>query len=197
MEKKMVLLALCCVCIGLTACGTKTDDSGVKQGSSSSAAQTEQTEETSISAEEEPAVQTEDTDVQPAETTPAAETEQTPTQTEEALPDQTEDTSAGQDENGADALTEDQALEAVRNYCFINNPDLESIVDSGEYDVYWDVSTNDDGEIVVLYRSYTAAQIRYYIDPATGETYLTELVPGIIDEEQRTDESFNVKDYME
>ena len=38
-------------------------------------------------------------------------------------------------------------------------------------------------------------ETRYYIDPTSGETYSTELVPGIIDEEQRTGESLNVKDY--
>ena len=58
-------------------------------------------------------------------------------------------------------------------------------------------STNDKGEIVVLYRSYTGAQTRYYIDQNTGETYVTELVPGIIDEEQRMDESFNIKEYLD
>ncbi len=51
-------------------------------------------------------------------------------------------------------------------------------------------------EIVVLYRSYTGAEIRYYIDPGSGETYVTELVPGIIEEAQSTEESFNVKDYL-
>ena len=58
------------------------------------------------------------------------------------------------------------------------------------------MSTNEDGEIVVLYRSYTAAQTRYYIDSVTGDTYVTELVPGIIDDEQRTGETFNVRDYL-
>ncbi len=63
---------------------------------------------------------------------------------------------------------------------------------SDKYTISWDVSTNEEKEIVVLYRSYTGAQIRYYIDPVSGKTYVTELVPGIIDEEQRTDESFNI-----
>ena len=95
-----------------------------------------------------------------------------------------------------DAISQEQALEAIKNYCFINNPDLEGMVGSDEYTINWDVTTNEAGEIVVLFRSYTAAEIRYYINPASGETYVTERVPGIIDEEQRTDESFNVKDYM-
>ena len=79
---------------------------------------------------------------------------------------------------------------------YINNPDLERIVNEEEYPVYWDVSANDEGEIVVLFRSYTGALIRYYIDPATGDTYVTEFVSGITEDEERTDESFNVKEYM-
>ncbi len=94
-------------------------------------------------------------------------------------------------------LSKEQALEAVRKYCMANNPDLASISASDDHTVYWDSSINEAGEIVVLYRSYTGAQLRYYIDPDSGQTYVTELVPGIIDEEQRTDETFNVRDYME
>ena len=48
----------------------------------------------------------------------------------------------------------------------------------------------------MLYRSYTGAQIRYYVDPASGETYVTELVPGMIDEEQENGEKFNARDYL-
>ena len=70
------------------------------------------------------------------------------------------------------------------------------MADSDEYTVYWEVTTNDANEIVVLYRSYTGAQNRYYIEPVSGETYVTELVPGIIDEEQRTEESLNIRDYL-
>ncbi len=100
-------------------------------------------------------------------------------------------------ETPADSIiTNDQALEAIRNYCFINNPDLETMAASEDYTVYFDVSTSEAGEIVVLYRSYTGAQIRYYVDPSSGEVYVTELVPGIIDDEQKTDETFNIRDYM-
>ena len=109
----------------------------------------------------------------------------------------TEDTSARQSDNATDALTQEQALEAIRKYCIINNPDLEEMADSEDYTLYWDVTTNEANEIVVLYRAYTGSQTRYYIDPTSGETYVTELVPGIIDEEQRTEESFNVKDYLD
>ena len=40
-------------------------------------------------------------------------------------------------------------------------------------------------------------RMKYYINPSTGDVYVTELVPGIIDEEQRTDESFNIGKYMD
>ena len=93
-------------------------------------------------------------------------------------------------------LSDEQALSAIRNYCFANNPDLEDIVNAGEYPVYWEISSSDEHEIVVLFRSYTGAQNRYYIDRITGDTSVTEFVPGITDEEQQTDESFNVRDYF-
>ena len=67
---------------------------------------------------------------------------------------------------------------------------------SEDYTISWEVSENEAGEIVVLYRSYTAAQIRYYINPITGETYVTEYVEGITPEEERTEESLNVRDYL-
>ena len=94
-------------------------------------------------------------------------------------------------------LTEEKALSAIKSYCYKNNPDLKSIEEAGEYPVYWDVSTNENKEIVVLFRSYTGSQTRYYIDQATGNAYVTEFVPGITDEEERKDETFNVWDYAE
>lgn len=93
-------------------------------------------------------------------------------------------------------LSDEQALAAIRQYCFVSNPDLESIVNAGEQQVYWDIQSSTDTEIVVLFRSYTGALIRYYIDPVSGETYVTEFVPGITPEEQRTKDSFNVRKYL-
>ena len=92
-------------------------------------------------------------------------------------------------------LSDEQALSAIRNYCYSMNPELKSIVNAGEYPVYWEVSSSDEQEIVVLFRSYTGAQKRYYIDRITGDTYVTEFVPEIFTEEQKTDESLNVRDY--
>lgn len=122
---------------------------------------------------------------------PVAESGQQAAKEETATTEQTEG-------NAAEAvITQEQALEAVKNYCIANNPDLEGMLGSEDYTTYFEVSNSEAGEIVVLFRSYTGAQIRYYVDPNTGDTYTTELVPGIIDEEQRTEETFNIRDYMD
>ena len=97
--------------------------------------------------------------------------------------------------DGESTLSDEQALSAIKNYCYISNPDLEDIVNAGEYPVYWDISSSDEREVVVLFRSYTGAQIRYHIDRASGDVSVTEFVPGISSEEEQTDESFNVRDY--
>lgn len=95
-----------------------------------------------------------------------------------------------------DVITEDQAYAAVINYNKAIGSGIDGEINSEGYSEYWDVSTNEDGKIIVLYRSYTGAQTFYYVDPASGETYVTELVPGIIDEEQETGEKFNARDYL-
>ena len=106
------------------------------------------------------------------------------------------DTFSVLDGRGEGRLTDEQAVSAIRQYCYRSDPDLERIVNAGEYTVYWDVSSSSDSEIAVLFRSYTGAQIRYYIDPISGETYVTEFVPGITSEEQRTGERLNAWDYL-
>ena len=100
------------------------------------------------------------------------------------------------DSTSTNTITDEQALSAIRDYCHISNPDLADIEKVGEYPVYWEIASSDDKEIVVLFRSYTGAQVRYYINPVSGDTYVTEFVPGITEDEERTDESFNVKDYI-
>ena len=98
--------------------------------------------------------------------------------------------------NDERALSDEQALSAIKRYCYISNPDLEDIVNVGEYPVYWEISSSDEHEIVVLFRSYTGAHIRYYIDRTSGEAYVTEFVPGVSSQEERTDEHFHVRDYL-
>ena len=176
MKKKMTLFALCFMCVGLMACGTQTTNTSVKQTETSTTTAAEQTSKPTEAAQQ--------------ETTEAATQEQTEAvQTE--IPETT--TSVQTD---SEALSEDQALDAIKNYCFTNNPELKNMASSDEYTIYWNVTSNTANEIVVLFRSYTGAQIRYYIDPVSGAAYTTELVPGIIDEEQRTEESLNVRDYL-
>lgn len=100
------------------------------------------------------------------------------------------------DRSSNGTLSDEQALSAIIQYCYTGNPDLEDIVNAEEYPVYWEIASSDEHEIVVLFRSYTGAQIRYYIDRASGEAYVTEFVPGISTEEERTDERFNVRNYL-
>ncbi len=100
-------------------------------------------------------------------------------------------------EESDEVITEDQALDAIKNYCIQQNPDLEDMVDSGDYVIYWNVESSNEEEIVVVYRSYTAAIVRYYVDVHTGDTYVTEFVPDIMDEEEKTGENFNIRDYIE
>jgi hypothetical protein len=96
---------------------------------------------------------------------------------------------------GDGALTDELALTAIQKYCYSSNPDLEGIVNGGEYQVGWEIASSSEQEVVVLFRSYTGAEIRYYIDRSTGETYATEFVPGVTAAEERTEESFNLWDY--
>ncbi len=97
---------------------------------------------------------------------------------------------------GEKRLSDEQALAAVRRYCLIGNPDLKGMEAGGEYPVYWEIASGSEQEIVVLFRSYTGSQLRYHIDPLSGDTYVTEFVPGITAEETRTDESLNARDYL-
>jgi len=107
------------------------------------------------------------------------------------------DTLVVTERSGEGALSDEQALSAIMRYCCIDNPELEGYVNAEEYPIYWDITSSDEQEIVVLFRSYTGAQIRYYIDRITGDTYVTEFVPGITPEEERTEESLNVWEYVD
>ena len=102
---------------------------------------------------------------------------------------------AGKNVSTEGKVGEEEALSAIRNYCYAANPELEQMVKDGEYPIDWEIASSDDEEIVVLYRSYTGAEVRYYIDRDSGETYVTEFVSGITPEEEKTDEEFNVRDY--
>jgi len=96
------------------------------------------------------------------------------------------------------SISEDQAYDAIVNYCYAQNPDLSNIVQNG-YNVYWSLGGYEGREgnnIVVFYRSYTGAVMTYYVDPESGLTTEYEYVPGITDEPQPSGVVFNIRDYM-
>ena len=94
-----------------------------------------------------------------------------------------------------DVFSEEAALEAVTTYCLETKSGLQEMVDSGEYNIWWMVESSTDDEVVILYRSYTGAHVRYYVDRYTGETYVTESSPMEPENATRTDETFNINDY--
>lgn len=198
MKNKIMIFALCLMCAGLTACGT--DSVGTASQQSAAVTATENvTEAAPAEATQSEETQPEKTEAAQPEVTEAAQAEENDAvQSEETEAPQADENgdSAEQGESAAEPVTAKQAIDAVKNYCMTVNPDLKSMMDSDEYTMYWDVTSTSPEEIVVLYRSYTGAQVRYYIDPASGDTYVTEMVPGIMDEEQRTEESFNIRDYF-
>ncbi|SEA61808.1 hypothetical protein SAMN05216349_11926 [Oribacterium sp. KHPX15] len=91
-------------------------------------------------------------------------------------------------------LTDEQAEKAFLNYLYEYMPQLKE-----EYyqdtTWYWDLVKSDENEILIKFRSYTAAQSYYYIDRYSGYTYVTRLdvVEGT---ETLTDRSFNLWDYL-
>ena len=120
-----------------------------------------------------------------------------PATTEKQIEKSSEETSTDTSETLRKIETDEQALSAIKNYCFANNPELEDMVKSGDYTIYWEIESSKDNQIVVLFRSYTGAELRYYIDSVSGDTYVTEFVKGITDGEQRTEETFNALDYVD
>ena len=113
--------------------------------------------------------------------------------------DEYQDPLPAEEDGGEDApgvITDEQALEAVKIFMASSGqPEIEP-ADGEEVTEYYEIESSTGEEIVVLYRSYTASQTRFYIERATGHTEVTELVPGIIDEETSTGESFNIWNYV-
>ncbi len=99
-------------------------------------------------------------------------------------------------DDAPDVITDEEALDAVKNFVASTQPDIAAMENSDDYTVYFEVESSTGEEVVVLFRSYTASQTRFYIDRNTGDTKVTELVPGIIDEETPTGETFNIKNFM-
>lgn len=121
--------------------------------------------------------------------------EETPGKSEDKSEDEAKEPEAIQEESEG-TISAEQAYEAIGNYIRGIIPDIDNYTQGEDAMAYWTVTSSDADQIVVEFRSYTGAFNYFYIDPATGDTYVTELVPGIIDEEQRTEETFNVKDFL-
>lgn len=124
------------------------------------------------------------------ETTAATTAETTVATVEETTAATTEATTAAETE-AANLITDEMAYDAIRNHCLLENSEFASLSPEN-----WVIISSTDTQVVVLFTSYTGSENRYYIDRATGNTTVTELVPGIIDEEQPTGESFNVRDHL-
>ncbi len=192
MKKHYLIVAGMIIAVALSGCGTGGGSSTAVTGGADAAASirmmpTEQESKDADKKEED----VQKTDEKDADLT-AADEKAAEVKESEAKAD------AGEYKAGkeASAITDEQALAAIKNYCLINNPDLERIVNEGEYPVYWEISSSDEQSIVVVFRSYTGSLNYYYIDPVSGDTYVTEYVPAIMDEEQKTDETLNVREYM-
>ena len=125
-----------------------------------------------------------------SEETTAATTAETTVATVEETTAATEATTAAETE-AANLITDEMAYDAIRNHCLLENSEFASLSPEN-----WVIISSTDTQVVVLFTSYTGSENRYYIDRATGNTTVTELVPGIIDEEQPTGESFNVRDHL-
>ena len=92
------------------------------------------------------------------------------------------------------SLTNEQALNAITNYLY---KEYGQDKPSGDAPSYWNVdeTQTDDKMVVVDWRSYTAAHVYFYIDRASGETYVMESEPGK-EEKVKTDTKFNARDYL-
>ena len=125
-----------------------------------------------------------------AEATSEATEETSATTIEETTTEETTEATSAETDI-FDSLTDEMALDGIHNHCVLENPDnVELGAD------HWTVESSDENQIVVLFVAYTGAEIRYYIDRSTGDTHVTEFVSGIHDEEQESDEHFNVKDHI-
>jgi cytoskeletal protein RodZ len=124
---------------------------------------------------------TEEAETTTTEVTTEATTESTTAATTEAVTETT--------------MSEEQVITAVMNYCYEQNPSLLNM-SQDEYYYYWDLTNTEGSEYTVTFRSYTGAFIYYHVNKISGETYTTEYVPGIVDEESPGNEYFNAWDYL-
>jgi hypothetical protein len=97
-------------------------------------------------------------------------------------------------------ITKEMAYEGVSNYCHSaydwsvaeGNPDIMTL----------EMGEETDSAYQVIFRSYTAAFIYFYVDKASGTTRMVECAPGLDmedddDERQSSVGTINLFDYLE
>ena len=93
-------------------------------------------------------------------------------------------------------MTQDQALWGVIAYCVGKNPELKEKFEEGLYNVGF--GANIKGKTVCVWsRSYTGSFEYYYVDPVTGDTYMTKSGPLSDYLEIMTDETLNAWEYVD
>jgi hypothetical protein len=93
-------------------------------------------------------------------------------------------------------LTEEQALTAVKNYCYSIDPSIEKMDQSGKNEVSFDIESSSDEEIVVLFKANTGEEARFYVDPVSGDATITSFIPGEDTQEETIDEIAHLRDYL-
>ncbi len=111
----------------------------------------------------------------------------------------TSDTRVIADTSSSRTMDEETALRAIEKYLAETNESMYEKLQTGDYGTADGVYTDEEkGNIVVWLRSYTGAYRYYYIDPDSGETYVTETSPLTYNSvETPTDETLNAWDYAD
>ena len=101
------------------------------------------------------------------------------------------------DEDSTGNLTKEQALTAVKNYCYSIQPNIEKLDKSDNYTVNFEVESYSDDEIVVLYTAQTGEEVRFYVDLVSGDAEITAFIPGESTQEEPSDEIIHLRDYVD
>ena len=111
----------------------------------------------------------------------------------------TNDTRVIADTSSSRTMDEETALRAIEKYLAENDESMYEKLQTGDYGTADGVYTDEEnGTIVVWLRTYTGAYRNYYIDPDSGETYVTETSPLTDNSvETPTDETLNAWDYAD
>ena len=111
----------------------------------------------------------------------------------------TNDTRVIADTSSSRTMDEETALRAIEKYLAETNESMYEKLQTGDYGTADGVYTDEEnGTIVVWLRTYTGAYRNYYIDPDSGETYVTETSPVTDNSvETPTDETLNAWDYAD